>query len=91
MALMKYTEVLTLCKEKINAAMAPLRAREMKKKAELEVAKLDGSIAEKEQEIQEIGSAYPIDFDRLIKAIDHLDLTKRRKTQFETIINEMFS
>lgn len=90
MALMKYKEVLTMAKEKITEAMAPLRAREMRKKGELEMCKLDSTIAEKEQKIQEYASQYPIDFDRLIDALDDLELTKRKKTQFEEIINEMF-
>ena len=90
MALLKYKDVLILCKEKVKEALAPLRAREMKKKAELEICKIDSSIAEKEQKIQEIASEYPIDFHKMIDAIDDLDLIKRRKEQFEQIINEMF-
>lgn len=90
MALMKYSEILTLAKDKIKEVMAPLRAREMKKKAELEVAKIDGIIAEKEQAIQEIASEYPIDFDKLIDSIDELNLTQRRREQFTKIIDEMF-
>lgn len=90
MALLKYKEILTLAKEKITEAMAPLRAREMKKKAELEACKLESTIAEKEQKIQEYASAYPIDFDRLIDAIDDLEIVKRRREQFEKIIAEMF-
>lgn len=90
MALMKYKDILVLAKEKIKEVMAPLRAREMKKKAELEACKLDSTIAEKEQKIQEYASEYPIDFDRMIDAIDELELVKRRKEQFENIIEEMF-
>ena len=41
MALLKYKDVLVLCKDKIKEAMAPLRAREMRKKAELEVCKIE--------------------------------------------------
>jgi hypothetical protein len=88
--LMKYKEILTCAKEAIKEAMAPLRVREMRKKAELEACKLDSSIAEKEQRIQEYASEYPINFDALIDAIDELDLVKRRKEQFDNIINEMF-
>jgi len=91
MALIKYKELLVLAKEKINEAMAPLRAKEMKKKAELEICKIESMIAEKEQKIQEYASKYPIPFDELIEALDDLDLVKRRKEQFETIINEMFA
>lgn len=90
MALLKYKDVLVLCKEKINEVMAPLRAREMRKKAELEICKIDSQIAEQEQKIQELASNYPIDFDHIISAIDFLELTKRRKGQFEDIVQEMF-
>jgi hypothetical protein len=91
MALLKYKDVLVLAKEKIKEAMAPLRAKEMKKKAEFEIAKLEGVIAEKEQKIQEYASDYPVNFDKLIESIDDLELTNRRKEQFEKIITEMFA
>lgn len=90
MSLMKYKEVLALAKEKINEAKAPFRAREMGKKAELEVCKLESIIADREQKIHELSSEYPLNFDSLIEAIDELELTKRRKEQFEQIIAEMF-
>lgn len=90
MALLKYRDVLILCKEKVKEAMAPLRSREMRKKGELEVCKIDSSIAEMEQKIQELASEYPINFDKLIDALDELELTRRRKEQFEKIIGEMF-
>jgi hypothetical protein len=90
MALMKYKDIIVLAKEKIKEAMAPLRAREMQKNAELEIARLEGKIAEKEQLIQELAAEYPIDFDKLINALDDLELTKRRMEQFGKIIEEMF-
>lgn len=90
MALMKYKDILVLAKEKIKEAMAPLRANEMKKKAELEVCKLESEILDKESKIQDISSEYPINFDKLIDSIDELELVKRRKDQFEKIIAEMF-
>ena len=90
MDLMKYKDVLVLAKDKIKELMAPLRAYEMKKKAELEVAKLEGVIAEREQAIQQVASEYPINFDGLIDSLDDLELTKRRLTQFNSIIKDMF-
>ncbi len=91
MSLMKYKDVLVLAKDKINEAKAPFRAREMSKKAELEVCKLESTIADREQKIHELSSEYPINFDKLIDALDDLELTRRRKEQFEEIINEMFN
>lgn len=90
MSLLKYQDVLTLCKDKIKEVMAPLRAKEMRKKAELEVCKLDSTIAEMQQKIQECASEYPINFSKLLDSIDELELTQRRKEQFEKIIDEMF-
>jgi hypothetical protein len=80
-----------MCKDKIKEIMAPLRAHEMKKKAEFEIAKLESQIAEKEQKVQELASQYPVEFVSLLTALDDLELTKRRKKQFEKIIVEMFS
>jgi len=87
---MKYKDVLALAKEKINEAKAPFRAKEMSKKAELEVCKLESTIADREQKIHELSSEYPVDFYKLISALDDLELTRRRKEQFEQIITEMF-
>jgi len=90
MKLTAYEKVLTLAKEKIQEAMAPVRAREMRKKAELETAKIDGKMIEQEAKIQELSSKYPIDFDKLLSAIDELALLDRRKKQFERVTEELF-
>ena len=91
MELVKYKDVLTMAKEKVKELMAPLRAREMRKKAEHEVSKLECEIAEREQKIQEILTKHPVNFDDLIWHLDEVELTKRRKEQFEKIINDVFS
>lgn len=88
--LMKYRDILSLAKEKVAEAKAPLRAKEMRKKAELEVCKLESTIADREQKIQDLSSEYPINFENLLDAIDELELTQRRKEQFEKVILEMF-
>ena len=90
MKLTAYEKVLTFAKEKIQEAMAPVRAREMRKKGELEMAKIDGKMIEQEAKIQELAAAYPISYDKMIEAIDELALLERRKKQFERIIDEMF-
>lgn len=91
MTLMKYKDIIGMAKDKINEVMVPLRAREMKKKAELEIAKLEGAIFEHEQKIQQHASEYPINFDKLIESIDDLQIITRRKKQFEEIVQEMFA
>jgi hypothetical protein len=63
MALLKYKDLIAAAKDKVKEVMAPLRAAEMQKKAELEVCKIESKIMEKEQKIQELASEYPINFD----------------------------
>lgn len=90
MKLTPYQKILTLTKEKIQEGLAPIRAREMRKKAELEMAKIEGDILTKEQGIQELCGKYPVDFNKLIDAIDEVALLERRKKQFQMICDELF-
>ncbi len=90
MTLTPYAKLLKMGKEKIEEAMAPVRAREMKKKAELEMCQLESKIIEADSKIQELSSAYPIDFPKLIKASDDKALLERQQKQYGTIIAQMF-
>lgn len=90
MSLMKYKDVLALCKEKIDMMMVPLRVSQMRKEGELEICKIDLEIAAQEQHIQEHTSEFPIDFNCIIESLDELELLKRRKEQFEKVIAELF-
>lgn len=90
MKLTVYAKILKMGKEAIQEALAPVRAHEMKKKAELETAKIDSRLIEQDSKIQEICSAYPINYDKLLDALDERDLLSRRKAQFDKIIKEMF-
>lgn len=88
---MKYKDLLLLAKEKIDEAMAPLRAREMRKKGELEVIKLEAEIAEHESKMQKMKSTYPLNYESILDHIDELNLLQRRKDKFEEIIAELFA
>lgn len=90
MSLMKYSDVLKLCKEKVAETMAPLRAKEMKKKGELEVAQLESKLAQEDQKVQEIATKYPLDFNALSDALDERDLVERRRDQLVTILKDLF-
>lgn len=90
MQLPKYEDMLKLDKEKMQETMAPLRATEMKKKAELELAKIDSAIAEQEQRVRESAAKYPVNFTDVLETMDDLELAQRRKKQFTKIITEMF-
>jgi hypothetical protein len=90
MSMTPYAKLLKMGKEKVQEVLAVPRSMEMKHKAQHEISKLDVRIAEQDNKIQEIGSEYPIDFDKLIKAQDELALAQRRKKQLQKIVAEMF-
>ena len=90
MKLKSYKEYLKMGKEKIEETMAPIRAREMRKKAELEMVRMEGKAVTLEAEIQGQCSKYPVDFDLIIKKQDELGLLKRREKQFKSILDDMF-
>lgn len=85
-----YKQILAMTKEAVQQALLPIRVVEMKKKAELEMATIDGKLVEMEQKIQEVCSKYPVDFNKLIDSLDEKALLERRRKQFEQIISEMF-
>ncbi len=90
MELTAYKKIITMAKEKISEALAPIRAMQVKKQGEIELAKLDEKIITQQVRIEEIASEYPVDFNKLINALDDLALSERRHKQFETIISQMF-
>ena len=90
MKLPRYKDVLKMTKEKIDETLAPVRARQAKKQAELEVAKLDERILTMESEITKLCTENPIPFERLIDKQDAMKLAERRRKQFGTIIEQLF-
>jgi hypothetical protein len=85
-----YKRLLTMGKEAVDATLAPVRAFSAKKKAELEMAKIDERIATLESELTVTCAEKDINFDRIIDKLDEIALAERRKEQFGKIIEEMF-
>ncbi|MEE9354216.1 MAG: hypothetical protein V3U75_01365 [Methylococcaceae bacterium] len=90
MKLKSYKEILKMGKEKVNETLAPARANRARKQAELEIAKMEESIASQEAKIMELCAVKELDFDAIIEAQDKYALTERKIKQFQTIIEEMF-
>lgn len=90
MKLKPYSEIIKMAKEKVDEMKAPLRAMQMKKKAEGEMLEIESKMMDLDAKIQDLAAAYPIDFSKLIDAIDERGLLERRKAQFAVIIKEMF-
>ena len=90
MKLKPFAEIIAMTKEGLDAALAPIRAKQVKMKAELEMAKIDEQLINTETKIQELCTTKDINFDSLITKLDEYALAERRKKQFQKIINELF-
>jgi hypothetical protein len=90
MKLKPFKEIIAMTQELKDKALAPIRARQVQSRAELEMSKLDEKIVSYEAQIQELCAKKEIDFDALIKAMDELSLAERRKKQYEKILLELF-
>lgn len=87
----KYAELLKMGKDAARETMAPLRANEMRTKAIAKQSELDSRIAEAEQRVLELACAYPIDFDKVLEAMDRSALLRRQKEQLQVLIDELLS
>lgn len=90
MKLKPFKELIALSKEKLDEAMAPIRARQVKSQAELEMAKLDAEILTLESEIQEMCAQKEIKFPALLDKLDKAALLERRKKQYENVLKQLF-
>lgn len=90
MKLKPYAELIALSKEKLDAALAPIRARQVKTQAELEMAKIDEQLISTEAKIQELCAQKSIDFSALLRLMDEVALAERRKKQYGQILRDLF-
>lgn len=89
-SLRPFKELIALSKEKLDEAMAPVRAAKAKAQARLKVAEIDEKMVRLESEIQEMVTEKNIDFDRMADKIDELELLELRQTRFVEIIGQLF-
>ena len=90
MKLKPFATLIKLSKEKLDEAMAPIRAHKVKTQAQLEMAKIDESLVTLETEIQEKCAQKDINFNELIKKLDDVAILERRKKQYAKIVSELF-
>lgn len=90
MKLKPYAELLVMGKEALDKALAPTRAKSVRKQGELEAAKLEEKIATLETEITELSSKKEVNFTALIDKMDELALAERKQGQFKVILEQMF-
>lgn len=90
MKLRPYKEIIAMSKEKLDEALAPIRARQVKGQAELEMAKLDESLISTEARIQELCAQKQVNFPELLRLMDEHALAERRKKQYGQILGDLF-
>lgn len=90
MKLKPFAELISLSKEKLNEALAPIRARQVKAKADLEITQIDTRLLSHETEIQEMCAGKDINLPALIDKLDEVALLERRKAKFAEVIAQLF-
>jgi DNA-binding transcriptional MerR regulator len=85
-----FKELIALSKEKIDEALAPLRASTAKAKATLKMAEIDEKIASLGQKVQELATSKDIDFDAIADKLDEVALLELRKQRFSEITSQLF-
>ena len=90
MKLKPFKEMLSLSKEKLDEAMAPIRARQVQANADLEMSKLDADILTKETAVQEMCTEKDVNLPKLIDRLDEIALLERRKEQYEKVLSQLF-
>ena len=85
-----YKNLLSKGKEAIAAMELPFKVKKEEKNLELKILELEQTIAKDELTIQEQKSAHPIDWDKLISAIDRKSLNDRKLMQLQTLKKELF-
>lgn len=90
MKLPTYEEALKAGKEKVKEMLIPVRVKRARKKAELEMLKLEEDIANKEAAVSEECCKEDVDFPKIIDLQDKIGLLERRQKQYQKILDEMF-
>jgi hypothetical protein len=86
-----YHSLLKQGKAAIEALQIPFKVREEEKKLELKILTLEQQLATDEVKVEEYKAAYPVQWDKLLDAIDNMELTKRRLKLLGELQNEMFN
>lgn len=85
-----FKELLTMSQEKLDEALAPIRARAAKAKADVVIAELEEEKLTLESEIHQLCAEKELNFDTIIAKMDKYDLLERRAKQVTQLISELF-
>lgn len=85
-----FKDLLALSKEKLDEALAPIRARQVKAKADSLVAAYEEELITIEKQITETCATKEVDFEKVADLLDKYALKERRKNQFKSIYTQLF-
>ena len=86
-----YEQLLSKGKEAIAALELPFKVKKEKKTLEMKILELEQQIAKDELTIQEQKSSNPINWDKLIEAMNNKSLNNRKLNQLQELEKELFS
>lgn len=87
----KYTDVLEAGKALLDKLKAPIKAMQARKKIELLQLQIDEQIAGHEIEIHNLFDAVEFDPKAVYNLSNKIDLLKRERAFYDTLIQESFS
>lgn len=85
-----FKEVLKLTAEKLDEALAPIRAKAAGAKAALASAKIEEELISMEAEIHKLCAEKELNFDNIIKKMDAYELQERKLKQIKELVSKLF-
>jgi len=85
-----YKDLLSKGKEAIAALELPFKVKKEKKNLEMKILELEQEMAKDDLTIQEQKSSAPVNWDKLIDALDKKALNERKLKQLKDLEQEMF-
>jgi hypothetical protein len=85
-----FKDVLALTKEKLDEALAPIRARAAKAKASLETARIEEELISLESEIHKLCAEKELNFSTIVSKMDAYELKERKLRQINELVEKLF-
>lgn len=86
----KYSDLLKLGKDALEAIKVPFEVRKAEKDLEKEIINLEQAIAEQDLKIQEAKGSRPLNLKSILDAIDIKDLKERELRLAKALQEELF-
>lgn len=85
-----FREVLAMTDEELDEALAPIRERAARAKADMASARLEEQLIDLERSIHESCASKDLNLEQIIATIDRYELTERKNKQVRALIADLF-